>query len=229
MAWFSEHSLLCILLLAGAATFAWLLYRRDRLRMRPLWALPLAAGHVVLGVLCVKAFAILEAGSLEKAGNMSLFGAVFLLPPFYWLGAKLTKRRAKDVFDVFTVPTVFTLACARVNCILSGCCLGKPIPGTDLRWPTREAELVFYAALLLWLHWRTRRGDERGIFWPAYMAAYGIFRFLTEFFREPVSPLLHISHLWAVISFLTGLSICLQILARSKTRKTKPTSHRRKS
>lgn len=229
MAWLAKHHLFSLLLAAGALTVLWLWLQRRRLRLPP-WLIPLlGAFHVVLGVLCVKAFAILEAGSLKKAGSMSLFGAVFFLPLFYYLGAKLTKRRAADVFDVFTVPTVLTLACARVNCIISGCCRGKPIPGTELRWPTREAELVFYAILLVWLLWRTRRKDERGILWPAYMAAYGAFRFLTEFFREPVSPLFHLSHLWAAFSLITGLSVCLQISAGPKSETPKPKPHRRKS
>lgn len=228
-AFFQAHSLILLLILAAVVTAWWLWRQRERLSLRLPWILLLSVLHVTAGVLCVKGFAILEAGSFSAAGNMSLFGAVFFLPLFYWLGAKLTHRSVSETFDVFVVPTVFTLACARVNCLLTGCCQGRIIPGSELRWPTREAELVFYAVLLPWLVWRTARKDRRGILWPAYMAAYGAFRFFTEFFREPATSFFHLSHLWAALSLITGLSICLQILSKSKTHKSKTKLHRRKT
>lgn len=228
MAWLSAHSLLCLLLLAGVLTFLWLWLQRGRLNLRPGWTPVLAAGHVLLGVLCVKLFAILEAGSLRSAGNMSLFGAVFALPLFYYFGARLTKRRVGEVFDVFVVPMVFTLACARVNCLISGCCLGKPIPGTDLRYPTRELELIFYVILLSWMVIRTKRRNTGGILYPIYMIAYGAFRFVIEFFREGADSLFHIAHLWAMLCLMIGIGFFLE--TRRSSRKSKPTSrtHRRK-
>ena len=93
----------------------------------------------------------LDAFDMGAMGNMSLFGAVFFMPLVYWAFAKLSGRSAADVFDVFTVCLVFTLMCARLNCIFSGCCLGAHIPiegPTHLRFPTREMELLFYVILL---------------------------------------------------------------------------------
>lgn len=147
---------------AGSA--AWLVLMRDRLNMAWYAAIPLAIFHTIFGVLTVKAFAFLETG-FDKAtlGNMSLFGGVFFMPVAYWLGAKLFKRPMKETFDVFTPCMIFTVMCARVNCILSGCCRGLPIPGTNgMRFPTREAEIVFYLILLAVLCpriWKERRRD----------------------------------------------------------------------
>ena len=151
---------------------------------------------------------------------MSLFGGVFLMPLAYWLGAKISKRPLDEVFDVFTPCMIFTVMCARVNCILSGCCRGLPIPGTNgMRFPTREAEIVFYLILLAVLCPRIWKERLQGRAYPVYMMCYGAFRFIIEFFREADSAgLFHRAHLWAMITLLLGASI----YAEMKTTKTKP-------
>lgn len=229
-AWFQAHSLLCLLTLAALGTVFWVWTQRERLSLRLPWVILLSFLHVAVGVCCVKAFAVLEAGSLSAAGNMSLFGAVFFLPLFYWIGAKLGKRETAEVFDVFVVPMMFTLACARVNCLFSGCCLGLPISGTSLRWPTREAELAFYAVLLLWFFLRTRKGNAGGQLYPVYMITYGVFRFAVEFFRVSESKkLFHLAHLWSALCFLLGLSIWLELRkTRNPGKHPNQPKHRRK-
>lgn len=230
MQWLANHSLIPVLAAAAVFTVLWLYRSRSRLEMKPGWAPVLGLLHVVLGVACVKVFAMLEAGSLRTAGAMSLFGAVFFLPLAYWLGARLTKRPIGAFFDVFAVPMVFTLACARVNCLFSGCCLGLPIPGAGLRYPTREAELIFYGVLLIWMFLRTAKGDSGGRLYPVYMIAYGCFRFLVEFFRVSGSgTLFHLSHLWAALCFLTGLSVWLELKRKADQPSNEKTNHRRKS
>lgn len=230
MAWFTDHSLIWLLSIATLFTGFWMFMQRDRLQLRIGWILLLSPLHVVVGVLCVKVFAALETFSPAGFRKMSLFGAIFLLPLFYLAGAKLTRRRTADVFDVFTIPTVFTLACASVNCIVSGCCLGRIISGTRHRWPTREAELVFYAILIPLLILRGRRKDSEGTLWPVYMTAYGAFRFLIEFFRESeTNTLFHLSHLWAIVCLLIGVSALLEMnRQRNQMSHEFHTIHRRK-
>lgn len=211
MSWIIQHSLLLLLAIATLFTGYWLYRQRSCLRLRTGWVVFLSPLHVIVGVLCVKLFAALERFSPDGFRNMSLFGAVFLLPVFYWAGARLSRRRAADVIDTFTIPTVFTLACARVNCLVSGCCLGRLIPGTQHRWPTREAELIFYAVLLPCLMIRSKKNPAVGSLWPLYMASYGVFRFVIEFFRESeTGSLFHLSHLWAILSLLIGISVLLE-------------------
>lgn len=213
---------LLILLSVGAAfTFVWLALLRKRLNMAWYVAIMIAIAHTVYGVMTVTVFAFLETG-FDKAslGNMSLFGGVFLMPLAYWLGAKISKRPIKEVFDVFTPSMVFTVMCARVNCILSGCCRGLPIPGTNgIRFPTREAEIVFYLILLAVLCPRIWKERLQGRAYPVYMMCYGAFRFIIEFFRESdASGLFHRAHLWALITLILGVSI----YAEMKTTKSKP-------
>ena len=218
--------LLALLLLGTAFTFVWTMLNRDKLRYKWYAAAPLALLHTVVGVGCVMAFAKLEnIGRGSADGAFSLFGAIFFLPLFYYLLAKLTKRKTADVFDVFTVSMVFTLLCARVNCLFAGCCQGKCIHGvTGPQWPTRELEIAFYVVILTFLILWILKKKNYGELFPLYMVSYGIFRFVIEFFRISLDDqisyqtsgkysnnIFHLSHLWAILSVCIGLSIYYEV------------------
>lgn len=209
LTWLSDHALILLLGCGTLFNVYWLHRCRERLHLRWLSVLLLSVLHTVLGVLSVKVFALFETGNFS---NMSLFGGVFFMPLFYWGVAKLAKQKAADVFDVFTICLVFTLMCARLNCMISGCCLGAhiPIEGlTHLRFPTRELELLFYVLLLSRLWRKVLSGSARGMIYPIYMISYGIFRFVTETLRfsDRTDSILHVSHLWALLSLGIGISI----------------------
>ena len=215
--------ILILLLSAGAVfTAVWLILLRKRLDMPWYAAIPLAILSTVYGVLTAKVFAFLEAGfNTDSFGNMRLFGVVFFMPLAYWLGAKLSKRSYREVFDVFTPCIIFTVMCARINCIVSGCCIGLPIPGMNgVRFPTREAEILFYIILLICLCPRVLKGKYRGQAYPIYMISYGAFRFVVEFFRSAdTSSVFHRAHIWALITLIIGISIYAEIKSEKTTRK----------
>lgn len=218
LTWLSDHALILLLSCGTLFNVYWLHRCRERLHLRWLSVLLLSVLHTVLGVLSVKVFALFETGDFS---NMSLFGGVFFMPLFYWGVAKLAKQKAADVFDVFTICLVFTLMCARLNCIISGCCLGAhiPIEGlTHLRFPTRELELLFYVILLSRLWRKVLSGSARGMIYPIYMISYGIFRFVTETLRvsNRTDSILHISHLWALLSLGIGMSIYGELQKKEK-------------
>jgi len=218
LTWLSDHALILLLGCGTLFNVYWLHRCRERLHLRWLSVLLLSVLHTVLGVLSVKVFALFETGNFS---NMSLFGGVFFMPLFYWGVAKLAKQKAADVFDVFTICLVFTLMCARLNCMISGCCLGAhiPIEGlTHLRFPTRELELLFYVLLLSQLWRKVVTGSARGMIYPIYMIAYGIFRFVTETLRvsSRANNILHISHLWALLSLGIGVSIYGELQKKEK-------------
>ena len=214
-------TLLAVLTVGTAFTFLWLMLCKERLRIKWYAALPIAVLHTICGVLCVKVFAVVEVGfDMSKAGNMSLFGGIFILPLFYYLGAKLTRRKPAEVFDVFTICMIFTVMCARINCIVSGCCTGLVIPGTHFHFPTRELEILYYIVMLILLVPRVKKSKNPGSIYPLYMASYGVFRFIDEFFRTSSTGMLfHLSHVWAAIAFAAGLSIYIEINARNHQRK----------
>lgn len=218
LTWLSDHALILLLGCGTLFNVYWLHRCRERLHLRWLSVLLLSVLHTVLGVLSVKVFALFETGNFS---NMSLFGGVFFMPLFYWGVAKLAKQKAADVFDVFTICLVFTLMCARLNCMISGCCLGAhiPIEGlTHLRFPTRELELLFYVILLSRLWRKVLSGSARGMIYPIYMITYGIFRFVTETLRfsDRTDSILHVSHLWALLSLGIGMSIYGELQKKEK-------------
>lgn len=218
LTWLSDHALILLLSCGTLFNVYWLHRCRERLHLRWLSVLLLSVLHTVLGVLSVKVFALFETGDFS---NMSLFGGVFFMPLFYWGVAKLAKQKTADVFDVFTICLVFTLMCARLNCIISGCCLGAhiPIEGlTHLRFPTREMELLFYVLLLSQLWRKVVTGSARGMIYPIYMISYGIFRFVTEMLRfsDRTDSILHVSHLWALLSLGIGISIYGELQKKEK-------------
>ena len=225
----STHRELLLLLLAGTVfTCVWTMLNRDKLRFKWYVAAPLALLHTVVGVACVILFAKLENIGRDTGSDgaaMSLFGAIFFLPLFYFLLAKISKRKTADVFDTFTVSMVFTLLCARVNCLFAGCCQGKCIHGvTGPQWPTRQIELAFYAVILTFLILWILKKKNFGQLYPLYMVSYGIFRFVIEFFRMSLddqisyqtngkysNSIFHLSHVWAILSVCIGLSIYYEV------------------
>lgn len=207
-----EISLIILLSVGAAFSLAWLIFMREQLNMKWYVAIPLAILHTLYGVLTVKFFAFLESG-FKSFGGQSLYGAVFLMPLAYWLGAKLSHREPSEVFDVFTPCMAFTLMCSRVGCIISGCCKGIPIPGLGgVRVPTREAEIIFYIVLLILLCPRIVRKQTGGRAYPVYMMAYGVFRFVTEFLRESDNTtIFHRAHIWSLITLILGVCIYVEI------------------
>lgn len=217
MAWLQTNSLYLLLTVGTIFNVFWLYRMRRQLQMKWYAIIITSVLHTVIGVMSVKVFAFLESGDI---GNMSLFGGVFFMPVTYWVGAKLAKRPYRSVCDVFTPCMIFTLMCARFNCIISGCCIGLRIPGTQMRFPTREAELIYYVVMLLLLIPRVKKDERPGSIYPLYMASYGAFRFIDEFFRmSSTGMLFHLSHVWAAIAFAAGLSIYIEIKSRSQKRK----------
>lgn len=208
--WIEEHSLLFLLAISTVFTFFWLIRFKERLNLRTWYAAVFSVLHMVIGVIAVSLFAALENPKEYSFGVQSLFGGVFFMPLVYGLWARLTKRSYTDVFDICTVCLVFTLMCARINCLVSGCCVGKFIPGIDaLCWPTRELEILFYAVLLIKIVPMVFYRKKPGTLYPMYMMSYGAFRFVIEFFRRG-NGLFHLSHMWALVSFCIGAGFLLE-------------------
>ena len=177
--WVQDNTLYLLLTVGVAFTFLWLLLFRKQLGMGVSAALVIAVLAEVIGVIVVKCFAAMEnPASDQPFAGVSLFGGVFFMPLTFYLGAKLTKRKTEVVFDVLAIALVFTMLCARINCVISGCCEGYIIPGGNgLRWPTREVEILYYLVFISIMASRVRRGMTKGEVYPLYMLSYGVLRF----------------------------------------------------
>ena len=92
----------------------------------------------------------------------------------------------------FIVPAGITLG--RIGCWLQGCCLGERCTGprwwtlTDMtgvpRWPAVPVEIAFNLMALALFTWMRSRRLLVGQHFHIYMMAYGLFRFVHEWFRD---------------------------------------------
>ncbi len=211
MSWIAGNELYLLLGIGVLFNILWLSEFKKKLDITSISVFAISILHTIAGVLSVKLFAFLEGG---EPGGMSLYGGIFFMPVLYYLGAKIFKRNVADVFDIFAICMIFTVMCARINCLISGCCMGLPIPGTEgLFWPTRQLEIIFYIILLVILGRRVSRKSLNGIVYPIYMMSYGLFRFVTEWFRESSNLIgwVHVSHIWSIIAFVIGACIYIYL------------------
>ncbi len=208
-----DHALILLLLIGTIFTFAWLMRYRNRLNANTMTTIMISIFHTLCGVLSVTVFAFIESGfDINSFGNMSIFGAVFLMPILYFILAKILRTKASEVFDICTICMVFTLMLSRINCIITGCCKGILFFGTTYRWPTREMEIIFYLTFMIFIVKRLKKNGTHGTIYPLYMISYGIFRFITEGVRlYEINSILHIAHIWGIISVLIGVSIYIEI------------------
>ena len=148
---------------------------------------------------------------------MSLYGVPFFVPVILLLGALVTKRQISEVFDIFSVNTVLICLGGRMNCFFAGCCKGRFIDSLGFRIPTREIEVAFYLLFLVVMTPKIYKKTANGLAFPLYMIGYGALRFILEFFRETnFSSLLHLAHLWSLLSIAIGYSIYATVSNKNK-------------
>ncbi|MBR0481238.1 MAG: prolipoprotein diacylglyceryl transferase [Firmicutes bacterium] len=175
----------------------------------------------VISVLLFASMEGLIGGKGFHIGAVSTYGAYFFAPLFL---LQIFKKDRGLVFDDFAVYVPVSLLLQRIRCIVTGCCIGKTIGSSGMRWPVREAEILFYALMLICLILYRRKGyiaskskhiKTKGVMFPFLMICYGCLRFLLEFLRDNgKASLFHMAHIWSVLAVLTGLSIYIEIKRR---------------
>lgn len=141
-----------------------------------------------------------------KMGNVSNYGVFLLFAPVLWLICKIFKLDVTKTFDAYAVCVAITIFFVRLNCIKVGCCKGLLIPGTSLRYPTREIEMIFFLLALIWLFKERKKSS-----FVMIAMCYGILRFICEFFRESgATGLFHIAHYWSIICFVVYFIIYIK-------------------
>jgi len=157
--------------------------------LRPLddWSALLASGRSIAGALLVGFLAVEAAKPLLR----------YDLPPN----------------DRFAVALPFSIALGRLGCLVAGCCRGAPHDGAlaiayddgILRHPAQLYEALFqllagWALLRLW-----RRKILFGRLFALYLAAYGAFRFATEFIRDTAKPFAGLSaYQWMAVAMVVA-------------------------
>lgn len=104
--------------------------------------------------------------------------------------------------DTFALPVAVAVAIGRIGCFVAGCCYGRvttvpwgvafPLAGDEsgiVRHPTQLYEVAFHIVAALALAVMDRKRWLVGNQLKAYLIAYMIYRFLSEWLR-PESPIL---------------------------------------
>ena len=208
-----KYVMLFLGVLAGIP-FIW--KQREQLGLKRPWqilllCLSFSAGSTLSAML----FASLEgllSGNGFRFGAISTYGVYFFFPLAVYFAAKGMKRdgwRWVDMFAVYAVPSLFLM---RINCLVSGCCGGSPIGSTGLHWPTRQAEMIFYAIMFLVLLRREKAGTQIGTAFPLLAGVYGAFRFIEEWFRDySLGVLIHMAHIWSLMAIIIGFGIYFKL------------------
>ena len=193
-----------------AVLFWWLHNFCNILNMNWIAALSMAALQgLFLNFAVMKLLAIIEAGGdLANAGNYRVYGALLLMPVFYYFGAKITKRNMSLVFDVFAVGMAINLFFGRMLCVFNGCCGGALICTTStMRWPTRQLDLIYYVIFVAVYLKKVLAGKTYGQVYPMLLLSYGLSRFIIEWMREEYTTViagLHWAHIWSLLAIIIG-------------------------
>lgn len=211
----TSHSKLIAVLIGIAVGYPIVWVRRNRIGYNhPLQVLGLCILFSIISVLSATALASVErlfsTGTLS-AGGVSTYG-VYLIAPIFFLIIYRGAKRA-EIFDILALYVIPSLFLQRCSCFVAGCCLGAHIPGSTALWPTRELELVFYVVAFVLLLRKEKNGNYvSGSLFPLLMVAYGIFRFIEEFFRDAnTTSVVHLAHLWSILAIIIGASIYIEL------------------
>ena len=215
--------LLCFAVAAYIVTAWWMKFQKE-LNIKLITAIILSVAHFVLVFAAMKLWAIVEVGGdLERAASMRLFGGLFLLPPLYYLWAKLTKRDVALVMDMAGIILVISLFFGRTNCLIQECCDGLPIPfAEDWRWPIREAEMVYSCIFVFIFARRMLKKQSRGFILTYTFLSYGTLRFVLEWAREEYTGSLgvfHLAHIWSLLAVAVGVLLYLKALKEQRSSK----------
>ncbi len=212
---FEPYSVYTFVLLGFCLGFPLMLIRRKK-NEKFSYLFVLSLVFSLVGIVSVLIFGTLEKiveGKGFSVGAVSTYG-LYLIGPFFLL---LFKNR-KQVFDGYACYVLPSLFLQRIRCIHSGCCQGTLIGSTGMRYPVREAEMVFYIGMLLFFLWKEKHSDIReGSLFPILMMSYGTFRFIEEFVREGTG-LFHLAHVWSVLTILLGYSIYKELAKTKRSR-----------
>jgi len=206
-----------------AVVVAWLLLRRRQIKLELDFhqRSGLAYAGFVGAMLGAKVPFLLEAdwesltnGTLWLSDGKTILGGIF----GGYLAIEITKWMMgihQKTGDSFAVPLAAAIAIGRLACFVAGCCYGTatelpwgcqfPLahdPPGFLRHPTQLYEVAFHssAILILWIAERRNWLVHQRL--KAYLMAYLIFRFMTEWIRpEPI-----------IAAGLTGYQIACMVL-----------------
>ena len=148
----------------------------------------------------------------------SFFGAI-LFVPLLILPAMLLRIPYKTILDLCAPSEAVMLAVMKLDCLSSGCCVGKYLPTLGFQFPSQIVEMIASLAVMFVLLWLERRNRQSHLYaW--YLLLYGATRFVLNWFRYGTKPWIWIlpnSIVWAIASMIIGvlwLMVAVKLQAR---------------
>lgn len=179
-------------------------------RWLPLSKAKVAAFSVLLtvcGLTSTKIMYFIERGGWS---GQSFFGAVFFVPVFLWLFARLLREKWTRLLDLSAPSICGMLAIMKVECFRSGCCKGRILyenaAGEGVRFPSQIVEMVAALVLLAVLMRFLRQPKNHGRIYPLFMLFYGTSRFFLNLLREtkPMVWILPAGNFWSLVAVAIG-------------------------
>lgn len=169
------------------------------------WLIAIVAGFI-LGNLLFPAIVDMYGGSFQSSWSLSGILAYIASLAIFFNRHKTTRAQTLESLDVAMPPLVLCQILGRIGCFSAGCCHGKPAWG--LPWavifdnpasaslykgipvhPTQLYEaggcLVILAILLVLFY----RPAWKGTLVWVYLLSYGLLRFVVEFYRGDMRPM----------------------------------------
>ena len=169
-----------------------------------------------------------------EGGGLSFYGAVISSFLFDWLYLKYRGLPFWSVMDCVGLGLPLGAVFARLGCFLNGCCHGVacdwpwamtfPGSGGQRVHPSQLYEALACLLIFLGLHVWKKRQRWWGQAFLAYIAGYGVYRFLAEFLRgdEPSQFLgLSMAHL-ASLGLLALAALTWKKLGADMTNRLPP-------
>lgn len=228
----TERPLITCIVIGVVLMSVWWLKFQKKLNMKWYWAPILSLMVFIIGVIGGKILALVEVGfNAELAANRRIWGSILLLIIVIGVVAKLTKRDFARVYDISAVATLIAGIIVRIACLVDGCCGGIPIrPGSDIRWPLVEMEMLLDIILVIYFWNRVYKGKTKGLAYPIFVLIYGVFRFVIEWFREEYTGeiwIFHMAHIWSLIA-IVGSAVAIYLINKYNKQANKPRSKHKK-
>ncbi|MBI3322117.1 MAG: prolipoprotein diacylglyceryl transferase [Candidatus Omnitrophica bacterium] len=163
-------------------------------------------------------------------GGLVFYGGLVTSALASILAMRSAKLPVLATLDFFMPPLALAHAIGRIGCFLNGCCYGKP---TDLPWGVlfpqdvvpRHPTQLYEAGALVGIFALLKRIEKRslpaGSVMLAYGLLYGAWRFLVEFLRGDVPPVLFGLTVSQLASLPLAFAFGCALLLRTRHRRAK--------
>ena len=185
--------------------------RRKKLEISFIQLISLPILHTLIFLVGCKLLAYIERmisnPESEYTIGFSFYGSIYLMPLFYILISYIFKKEPKKFLDSGTPAILISSFWARMNCVISGCCIGKYIGSTGIRVPTRLIELLCYIFIFGLILYKDKKGKlKTGTAFSLYLIIYGIVRLIEEPFRDNFSTdIIHFGLIHSTIAVIIGI------------------------